>query len=56
MPTVYWSLQTKTEKEVKNMNQAVLASKIETVKTISEKAKNSKTILICEYRGLTVAQ
>ncbi len=38
------------------MNQAVLASKIETVKTISEKAKNSKTILICEYHGLTVAQ
>ena len=38
------------------MNQAVLAAKSETVKTIEEKAKKSQTIVVCEYRGLTVAQ
>ena len=38
------------------MNQAVLAAKSETVKEISEKAKKSQTIVVCEYRGLTVAQ
>ena len=38
------------------MNQAVLAAKTETVKEISEKAKKSQTIIVCEYRGLTVAQ
>ena len=38
------------------MNQAVLAAKTETVKEISEKAKKSQTIVVCEYRGLTVAQ
>ena len=38
------------------MNQAVLAAKTETVKTITEKAKESQTIIVCEYRGLTVAQ
>ena len=38
------------------MNQAVLQAKTETVKEISEKAKKSQTIVVCEYRGLTVAQ
>ena len=38
------------------MNQAVLAAKSETVKEISEKAQKSQTIIVCEYRGLTVAQ
>ena len=38
------------------MNQAVLAAKSETVKEISEKAKKNQTIIVCEYRGLTVAQ
>ena len=38
------------------MNQAVLAAKSETVKEISEKAKKSSTIIVCEYRGLTVAE
>ena len=38
------------------MNQAVLQAKSETVKTIEEKAKKSQTIVVCEYRGLTVAQ
>ena len=38
------------------MNQAVLAAKSETVKEISDKAKKSQTIVVCEYRGLTVAE
>ena len=38
------------------MNKEVLAAKSETVKTISEKAQKSQTIIVCEYRGLTVAQ
>ena len=38
------------------MNQAVLEAKSATVKEISEKAKKSQTIIVCEYRGLTVAQ
>ena len=38
------------------MNQAVLQAKSETVKTIEEKAKKSQTIVVCESRGLTVAQ
>lgn len=38
------------------MNQAVLANKAVTVKEISEKAMKSQTILVCEYRGLSVAK
>ena len=38
------------------MNKEVLAAKSETVKTITEKAQKSQTIIVCEYRGLTVAQ
>ena len=38
------------------MNQQVLAAKSETVKEISEKAKKSQTIIVCEYRGLTVSE
>ena len=38
------------------MNKEVLAAKSETVKEISDKAKKSQTIVVCEYRGLTVAQ
>ena len=38
------------------MNQAVIAAKSETVKEISDKAKKSQTIVVCEYRGLTVAE
>lgn len=38
------------------MNQAVLQAKSETVKLIAEKAKKSQTIIVCEYRGLTVSQ
>ena len=38
------------------MNQAVLQAKSETVKVITEKAQKSQTIIVCEYRGLTVAE
>lgn len=38
------------------MNQAVLESKQVIVKEVADKAKASATIVVCEYRGLTVAQ
>ena len=38
------------------MNQAVLESKQSIVKEVTEKAKAASTIVVCEYRGLTVAQ
>ena len=38
------------------MNQEVLASKQAVVKEIAEKAKAAKSLVIAEYRGLTVAQ
>ncbi len=38
------------------MNQQVLEAKQSVVKEIVEKAKNSQTLVIAEYRGLTVAK
>ena len=38
------------------MNKAVLEAKQSVVKEIVEKANNSSTIVVAEYRGLTVAQ
>ncbi|MCD8203774.1 MAG: 50S ribosomal protein L10 [Coprobacillus sp.] len=38
------------------MNQDILQAKKDVVSEIVEKAKSNKTILIAEYRGLTVAQ
>ena len=38
------------------MNQQVLEAKQSVVKEIVEKAKGSTTIVVAEYRGLTVAQ
>ena len=38
------------------MNQQVLEAKQNVVKEIVEKAKNSQTLVIAEYRGLTVAK
>ena len=38
------------------MNKQVLEAKQSVVKEIVEKAKNSTTIVVAEYRGLTVAQ
>ena len=38
------------------MNKEVLAAKQSVVKEIVDKAKNSSTIIVAEYRGLTVAQ
>ena len=38
------------------MNKQVLEAKQSVVKEISEKAKASTTIVVAEYRGLTVAQ
>ena len=38
------------------MNQQVLEAKQSVVKEIVEKANNSTTIIVAEYRGLTVAQ
>ena len=38
------------------MNQNVLLAKQDTVKEIVELAKKSNAIIVCEYRGLTVAQ
>jgi len=39
-----------------NMNQAVLSSKQALVAEISEKMKNSQSTVVCEYRGLSVAE
>ena len=39
-----------------NMNQAVLSNKQTVVKEISEKMKNSQSTVVCEYRGLSVAE
>lgn len=38
------------------MNQEVLNAKKQQVETISNDLKNSKAVIICEYRGLTVDQ
>ena len=38
------------------MNKQVLEAKQNVVKEIVEKAKDSQTIIVAEYRGLTVAQ
>ena len=38
------------------MNKQVLEAKQNVVKEIVDKAKNSTTIVVAEYRGLTVAQ
>ena len=38
------------------MNQNVLLAKQDTVKEIVELAKKSNSLIVCEYRGLTVAQ
>ena len=38
------------------MNEKTLEAKQSVVKEIVEKAKNSSTIIVAEYRGLTVAQ
>jgi len=38
------------------MNKQVLEAKQSVVKEIMEKANNSSTIIVAEYRGLTVAQ
>jgi len=38
------------------MNKQVLEAKQSVVKEISEKAKNSSTIIVAEYRGLSVAE
>lgn len=39
-----------------NMNQAVLSAKQEQVKEIIEKINNSQSTVVCEYRGLSVAE
>lgn len=39
-----------------NMNQAVLSAKQAQVSEISEKIKNSDSTVVCEYRGLSVAE
>ena len=39
-----------------NMNQAVLSNKQALVAEISEKMKNSQSTVVCEYRGLSVAE
>ena len=39
-----------------NMNQAVLSNKQALVTEISEKMKNSQSTVVCEYRGLSVAE
>ena len=39
-----------------NMNQAVLSNKQALVTEISDKIKDSQSTLVCEYRGLTVAE
>ena len=38
------------------MNKAVLSNKQAVVSEISEKIKNSDSTVVCEYRGLTVAE
>lgn len=38
------------------MNQDVLKQKSDVVSSVSEMTKNSHTVVVCEYRGLTVAQ
>ena len=38
------------------MNEQTLQAKQSVVKEIVDKAKNSSTIIVAEYRGLTVAQ
>ena len=38
------------------MNQSALQAKEAVVKEVVESAKNAKSVLICEYRGLTVAE
>ena len=39
-----------------NMNQAVLSNKQAVVSEITEKIKNSDSTVVCEYRGLSVAE
>ena len=39
-----------------NMNQAVLSSKQALVSEITDKIKNSQSTVVCEYRGLSVAE
>ena len=39
-----------------NMNQAVLSNKQAVVEEITKKIKDSQSTLVCEYRGLTVAE
>ena len=39
-----------------NMNQAVLSNKQAQVTEISDKIKNSQSTVVCEYRGLSVAE
>ena len=39
-----------------NMNQAVLSNKQALVAEITEKMKNSQSTVVCEYRGLSVAE
>lgn len=39
-----------------NMNQAVLSAKQALVSEISDKIKNSDSTVVCEYRGLSVAE
>ena len=46
----YWVL------ERGNMNQAVLSAKQAVVTEISDKIKNSQSTVVCEYRGLSVAE
>ncbi|MBQ1899309.1 MAG: 50S ribosomal protein L10, partial [Erysipelotrichaceae bacterium] len=38
------------------MNQAVLSNKQAVVEEITKKIKDSQSTLVCEYRGLTVAE
>ena len=39
-----------------NMNQAVLSNKQALVTEISDKIKGSQSTVVCEYRGLSVAE
>ena len=39
-----------------NMNQAVLSNKQALVSEISDKIRNSQSTVVCEYRGLSVAE
>ena len=39
-----------------NMNQAVLSNKQAIVSEITDKIKNSQSTVVCEYRGLSVAE